>query len=222
MTTPPTDLPDAAGAFTLSVSEAAKFLGITPQQLLDLAQSNAVASLNIPLEWSNERPALRFAPGLLTLAAEAISRRRIDSDTADIKLVSDALRAYLEERPPLEDFELSRMSGAPMLAQDRAGVVYAHLKAEPFVIYVNNFCKEFILGSRVRAALERLGAAQVRGIHSLGDRRQRWGTWWRLPQTVWSVGEQANAFDLKAMVAGRSHVVPDGLGRETRDRDDDE
>lgn len=220
MTTP--DLPDAAGAFTLTVTGAAQFLGITPQELLDLAQANAIASLNIPLEWSNERPALRFAPGLLTLAAEMLADRRINAETADVSLVAEALRAFLRERPPLEDFESSKITGSPMLAQDRAGTIYAHLKAEPFVMYVNGLGKGFILGSRVRAALERLGAVQVRGIHSMIDKRQRWGTWWRLPQTVWSAGEQVEEFSLKTMIASRSYLVPDGRGRDRSSRDIDE
>jgi hypothetical protein len=201
-------LPDAAGAFTLSVTEAARFLNITPQQLLDLTQAGQVTALYVQLDLINERPPLRYAPGLLTEVAEMLANRKIEGDSADVHLVARCLRAFLDEKPPLDDYDLARETGSPMLAADRAGTVYAHLKADLLVEYVCNH-EGFMMGSRVRAALVRLGAIQVRGIHSLNDRRQRWGTWWRLPQTLWSVDRGATAFDLAQVLGGRTHLVPD-------------
>src|ERR1700742_235005 len=105
-----TSLPDAAGAFTLTVTEAAQTLGITPTQLLDLCTARLVYYCVAPANAIAERPPVRFAPGLLGEVAEILERRLGESQAADVLMVSTALREYLKECPPLDDYDLARTS----------------------------------------------------------------------------------------------------------------
>lgn len=181
------DLPDAAGPFTLSVTQAAAILKLTPTNLLDLTAAGVVPALIVPVHMTNARPPLRFAPGLLADVAELLESRRNDEEAADILKVSRTLRTYLQDRPPTEDYDLAMRSGYPVLSQDRKGELFAHVRLE-VVTEVVNRAEGFLFNSKVRAALERLGAIQLKSLHPIGDRKQRWHVWWRLPASFWAVG----------------------------------
>lgn len=193
------NLPDAAGAFTLSVLQAAQVLKVTPTQLLDLCTARFAYYLTVPPHVLAEQPPLRFAPGLLGDTAEMLERRQGESKAADVVMVSTALREYLAEIPPVDNYEQARTLKMPVLAKNRAGDLYAHVQAEVLMEQVCNR-QGFMLGSRVRAALEALGGQQLKSLHSLNDGRQRWHTWWRLPHAFWDLDDD-RAFRIDESIA---------------------
>lgn len=188
-TTEPVSLPDAMGAFTLSITEAAQALALRPTELIDLISAGIVPALLVPADMITERPPLRIAPGLLPLIAERLEASHTESDAAEVLTVSRALRRYLVERTPLDRYEEARKQGHPVLAKDRLGQIYAHIQADTFTAWLCDR-EGFMFGSKVRRALERLGATYFKSLHGIDDGRQHWHAWWRLPSSFWAVNDE--------------------------------
>jgi len=216
MTSP--TLPDAAGPFTLSLTLAAQVLNMTSVELLDLTRSGCALALLVPPSLTTDRPPLRYAPGLLADIRARLESRTDELRAAEIRVVAAALRAYLTERPPLEVYDQAVNEGRPVLGRNNSGHILAHVQWDALVSWVQRAAPlagpaaHAAMPSHASVALERLGCTQVRGVRAVGDGRQRWHTWWRVPRSMWSPTGQwdSDIADWPALQDGPLAAVPDG------------
>lgn len=216
MTSP--TFPDAAGAFTLTAGRAARTLNMTRTELLDLTRSGCAFALLVPPSLTTDRPPLRYAPGLLADIRDRLESRTDELRAAEIRVVAVALRAYLAERPPLEVYDQAVKEGRPVLGRNNSGHILAHVQWDVLVSWVQRAAPlagpaaHAAMPSHAALALERLGCIQVRGVRAVGDGRQRWHTWWRVPRSMWSPTGQwdSDIADWPALRGEPPVTVPDG------------
>lgn len=218
----PVTFPDAAGAFTLTPDAAAYALDLTRTELLDLTRSGCAFALLMPANLVSDRPPLRYAPGLLADVRDRLESRNDELRAAEVRLVAATLRDYLDTHHPVEDYAEARKRGVPVLARNNSHEVLAHVDQRVLVDLV--FQRAPLAGpaayarmpSHLAAALERLGCTAIRGLRAVGDTRQHWHAWWRVPRSMWSADQQW-ADDVSDWPALR----PGGMTEPTMDSEDD-
>lgn len=177
---------DIPRAYPLSMTDAVELSGATPGQLRDFARAGLLPCLTERApggeEWFNPDDLAEVKLTFSTIANAPTDERRVHN-------VGEALRRYLEARPPLADYDAALESGSPVLARSKSGTTYAHVHPQVLADWADVHCPDlpasWILGP-VRAALKLLGAAQVRGIRPVTGGDQRWHTWYRLPVSIWA------------------------------------
>lgn len=196
MTSP--TFPDAAGAFTLPLTEAAAVLEMTPTELADLVRGGCAYALLVPPSEVTDRPPLCFSPGLLRDLRQRLESRADESEAAEVRTVANALRSYLAAHRPTEDYDEALRRQVPVLLRNRSGRVLAHVQLEWIINEVERTKPMAGPGSfshlprHTTEVLVRLGCLNVKGSRPLGGGPQRWHSWWRIPRSIWSVD---GAFD---------------------------
>jgi hypothetical protein len=191
MTLPPADPISAIAGFPLSLTQAARVLEVTPDAVVDLVRAGHLGAYLCPATESAERPPLRFHPGALPLLATRL--RDVDSDVNESLGIAAGLREYLAQRTPADSHRDAVAAGRPVLAKAKTGQIYAHINPK----VLQSFLLERDLQGRrgVRLAitetvtngLTQLGCTRMRGIRPIGDLKQVWEVWWRVPHSIYSL-----------------------------------
>ena len=188
----PITFPDAAGAFTLPLPQAAAVLDMPPVELLDLTRAGCTFALIAPTELTAERPPMFYAPGLLAELRARLEARDDALASAEIRIVARALRGYLTQHRPVGHYDQAIRENLPVLGRNNSAHVLAHIQQTVLADWVRHIAPLSGPGafagmpSHTAKALERLGCVSVRGVRALADGKQRWHTWWRIPRSMWS------------------------------------
>lgn len=191
MTSPHPTAGPVAG-FPLTLAATARTLDITPDEVVDLVRAGHLGAYLATAAEVAERPPLRFHPDALPALAAQLADP--DSRTSGLHVVAAGLRAYLEQRPPTGTLAGSVERAAPVLARTRGKRVLAHVRADHLIAFLEAgleaepIRRRATLRETVVSALIALGCVRVRGIRPLHERAQVWGTWWRVPNSLWSPG----------------------------------
>jgi hypothetical protein len=193
-------LPDAAGAFTLTLSAAATVLDVAPETLLLLARAHCVHALMLPAAWVTDRPPVRFAPGLLMAERNSGLMPGTRQRGNQVRIIADALLDYLA-REPTASYEDAMEQGRPLLFRVRRDghfVPAPHLRVEVLHALCNphldggqgaGAAAPMIMRSMILNTLERWGCKEMRGMRGIDSGRQHWEPWWRIPPGIWSPGD---------------------------------
>lgn len=196
----PQPLTGPSSNFHVTLIEAARRLGITPDAVADLVRAGHLGAYAAPLHEVSERPPLRFCEESLATVHAALYVPDAPVLTAHPELravgtlhaVASALREYLATRAPSDSAEIAESTGAPLLSKARSGVIYTHARTEQVAALAREAASgrvrvRLATDSAVADALRRLGCQQLRGIRSISGDRQSWKSWWRVPLSVWSI-----------------------------------
>lgn len=196
--TGPTPLPGAAVGFPVTLNEAARHLGMTPETVVDMVRVGLLGAYVAAAHETTERPPLRFDPEALDTFAATL-RHPEDGTSPELRLVSEthaiasSLRAYLTERAPADTEHVAMKEDRPLLCHGRrAEEIYAHVREEPIRLRARNMVTgpalvRLAMPKTVTDTLTRLGCQQVRGIRPVGQTKKSWKTWWRVPRSLWSL-----------------------------------
>lgn len=208
----------AQAFYPVPLDDAVRLTELSPGKLRDLVRAGFLPCLLLRKpgtncdEWFNVDD-LRLARKLLKGLPDAGMDERRTIDTGD------AVRAYLEENPPVADYDVALENTWPVMARGRSGRIYAHVQARPVAEFARTRLKDkpnAHFESSVVPALRRLGATQLRGIRGLTEGPQRWHMWWRLPLSMWSASPELESL----MVSGLSAREQDEPVTVSRDRKD--
>jgi hypothetical protein len=212
----PSQEPPADPAFPLSLAQAARVMGASPDEVCDLVRGGALPALVMAHYQAPDRPPLRFAPHDLETVAMVLadpakataapgSPRGLVPAVTVVHAVVTALRAYLSERAASDRAEVAKAEKRPLLSVGRHGAVLVHVLPEVIrecaLARVPQSEMGALLAVRLRLrdsvtdVLTRLGAVAVRGVRGRADEKQSWLSWWRLPQGFFSPAEMLQALD---------------------------
>lgn len=192
-------LTGAAVGFTLSLSEAARLVDLTPDALVDLTRSGCVGAYVAAASETTERPPLRFDPVHMAALQSALAAGVAEDAQARVvsvvAAVSAGLRAFLREAAPSDSARRAVEERRPLLATARDGHTYAHVRLEHVAETAVGFAASgtrvvLSMSDTVAGALKRLGCQEVRGLRAAGDAKQSWRNWWRVPLSIWSLAEE--------------------------------
>lgn len=203
------------GAYQLSIDDVAVLLGVSPGRVRDLVRAGLAPCLllNTPGttgEW--------FDPSTLDRLRHTLKGGGPMDERRSIE-VSDAVRRYLAEFPPLASYDAALEQRTPVLARSRSDRVYAHVQTDVVAEFTRQNCPELPntwFAHTVADGLRQLGATQVRGIRGLGDGPQRWHVWWRLPLSMWSASPELESL----LISGLTSREEGETLRTSRDRHD--
>jgi len=189
-----------AANFHVTLTEAARRLGLPPPAVCDLVRAGHLGALLAATHEVAERPPLRFCEeslaeihaALFVPDAPQLAAKPALRAVSALHAVASALRDYLATRPPTDSAEVAESQRLPLLSKARSGAIYAHVRTEPVAELARRLATghakvRLAVDSETVEALRRLGCQQVRGVYPLGGGRQSWKTWWRVPLSVWSV-----------------------------------
>lgn len=197
--TRPTMLSGAAAGFTITLTEAARHLSMTPDTVCDLVRAGCVGAYVAAAHETIERPPLRFdEPSLAALlaaldsGADATPQAR---QITEIHSVAVALRSLLAANTPTDNARVAIETNRPMLSPGKDGVLYAHVRSDQVSELARrdagpSLQVRLALTTTVPAALTRLGCKEVRGIRPAGEDKKSWRSWWRVPLSMWSLTEE--------------------------------
>lgn len=189
MTSPHPTTGPVAG-FPLTLAATARVLNVTPDEVVDLVRAGHLGAYLATAHEVTERPPLRFHPDALPAVAAQLADP--DSRASGLHVVANGLRAYFEQRTPTGTLADSVERAAPILARTRGKRVLAHVRADHLIAFLEAgleaepIRRRATLRETVVWALTSLGCVRVRGIRPLHERAQAWGTWWRVPDSLWS------------------------------------
>lgn len=196
--------------FALTIADAAGILEISSQAVVDLMLTGKLGFYmaadpdhqgGLPIDQA------RFDPADLK-AFYSNDRERYASVTSPVLA---NLREYLRERKSLRDYDDALSQGCPI--ETRKGL---HVRINAVVAFARE--KQASPAAQMNAsthvAFERLGLLKIRNLTPFGD-KQRWGTWYRLPQVIAFEGVRVIMDDflsLKRTMADDEIEAPDGTG----------
>lgn len=204
--------------FTLSAADVADVLDEPLATVLDLIRMGTL-------------PAVVWAPdvhGPLRVALRPDSVRDYAERREGDRLLADetlriaglrVLRAYLEARPPVGDYEVASRDGLPLWGSTKKGRAL-HVRPEAVAAWSEIApALPAMSASALTGAFEGAGSMRVRGVVPWdgrgGEGKQRWGTWWRIPKSLHGrPDEDATARDaVLGVVAEGDRVTVRGGGR---------
>jgi hypothetical protein len=207
--------------FTLSVAEAADLLGVDHQEVRHLLLTNDLAGVMVS--------AGQFAPIAVKLHPDEVraygALRATRSQTVDSRNRSRSLRLlhdYLEAFPPVDDYDLATAQGLPLLACSGTELA-VHVRLEALVAFHQRVSATGgpVTMSMLSEALTRAGGIRRKGVIAASDRgsgrRQRWGSWWRVPSSL--LGSASDADVARQMINGP--LEPGEKVRLSREKGDD-
>lgn len=183
------DIPGISRTYTLPLASAAKAAGVEPEKLMDLVHANMLPMLTFPSQSNDAGPEKWFNVDDISDLGRRVSAGDLQREQGRNALAADVLRRYLEECPPVADYDEAMRKGLPLLSADRAGRLYAHVLVEFLADFAkaNNLHIQTRFEAILRKALESMGIKLHRGIRPLGDDQQRWNPWYRVPRYFWSL-----------------------------------
>lgn len=180
---------DASGdwkdvTFSLTIQDAARLLETTPQSVIDLmlaGQLGFYMRADPAREGGLPVDCARFDPADVTAFFE---REHARYATIALPVLTN-LRQYLRNVPRTRDYDTALKTDRPI--QTRTGL---HVRTAAVVGYARNVSAPPAaqMASSTEVAFERLGLLRVRSMSPYGD-KQRWGTWYRLPEVIMFEGE---------------------------------
>jgi hypothetical protein len=175
-----------AELFPLTLADAGNRLSMSPDAVAELVRLGEIGAYLVAGRSGGPPPTLRFAPADL----RAFQQRDDPTAARLTSTVAALLRRYLRGASPTPaDVE------APMLAQARGGVVYAHIQLSAFQRWIQAMLvtlpgptdPRVYLPDPLRMALRRLGCRSLQAIRPLHLSKMLWADWWRVPQSLWSL-----------------------------------
>jgi hypothetical protein len=177
--------------YPLSITDAAMLAKVPPIKIREFVCAGLLPCLLFPTgshsEWFNADDIRAFANMLAGIEDADMAARRVHE-------VGEALRAYLTALPPLTEYDVALVEGAPVLAKSRSGRVHAHVQPHQISAWTEQHLgrkyPSATLEGTVERTLKELGAVRMRGLTPLTGSGQRWHYWWRLPLTYWSASPE--------------------------------
>lgn len=181
--------------FTMDVQAARKFLRKRSlAEVYDLVRTGQLVALHAPDPETGRRELLFHQDEILAFLAASETHRRTVDESLVIKAF-DVLNEYLTTVDPMEDYEDAVAHNTPLHGvMKKSGE--ALLIRSDMVTAWHNGRDEVLMGQRgpvassaIETALMRTSAVKVRGVIALADKgtkTQRWTTWWRVPNELFS------------------------------------
>jgi len=175
-----------AATFSFSVDDVARVLDVSPESVVDLMVSGSLGFWVPPVgrEGDGGLPVgrVRFDP--VDVYAWRDARPR--SDPGVTAAVLDNLREYLDAFwPPPRDYDIAVATDAPLTIRER---LYVRVDSLVRFARTRGASAAAQLADPTARVLTDVGAVRRRGIRPEGERRQRWASWLRLPDSVWNGG----------------------------------
>lgn len=199
----------AALGFTLDVRAAARAADTTPGQILDAVRVGFIKYL---VDSNGTDPAaarLLFLPEWVRDFHERMRDQTRGVVQANVMSAELLVREYLAAMPVLDDYDQAFATGSPLYGRSRHGLK-PHVRPASLITWARDRGKVPPTRSIVEQMLERIGGARVRGIIPAAseDGRQRWATWWRIPDSM--LPDYAEREAIVAADAVRGTVIETG------------
>lgn len=202
--------------FRLTLTDVAEVLEITRAEVLDHVRASELPVLWLPvLSGAYPRAEARFHPNAVGALAARLKQGSQTADARNRVRAQDLLRRYLAATPPTDDYDEALSRNLPLLASTRLRRAALHVRAEALAEFqASEGVAAPMLRSSLAHALEGIGAVRMRGVVPASERggKQRWGTWWRVPESVMGADEQAAMVDAVCGVRDGEEVTRSGSG----------
>lgn len=177
----------AALGFRLTAVDAAVTLQMTVAEVNDLLRSGDLAFLTMREQGVMPQLTARMHADEVADFARRARHNLLTSDVSLSQRVQAALREYLREVPPAEDYDEALVRDTPLLASTKRGDAL-HVRSASVAAFHNTRHPEqaVLTDSATMGTLARIGALRVRGVIPAADKggKQRWGIWWRVPLSL--------------------------------------